>query len=164
MGGMRRALFEESSSDERKERKPGMKRRGLAGPGAKQGNEQKPGAKKPFSPRVDIFESPTSYTVNVALPGAKRENIQLVWRCKRGVLVVKGRILRKTEDIKQSHTIAQRERAAGTFERRIALKFDSAADFKPASIAANLEDGVLRVDLSKEKTEKSFDGPWKINF
>jgi len=153
-----------SSSDESSNNKmSGRKGAKKAG-----GKNQKPSAKNgvnknkklppgiDFRPLADVFRTPESFTVHVALPGAKREDIKLAWRPKRGILVVSGTVARPADQALLKH-LTRSERRVGNFRRRVRLgPAGKPAKIVAERIEATLEAGVLHVTVPKApKTPKT---------
>ncbi|MBI5092394.1 MAG: Hsp20/alpha crystallin family protein [Candidatus Hydrogenedentes bacterium] len=94
-----------------------------------------------WAPAVDILETPGAFTLEVDLPGLKREDFEL--EVIANTLTIKGE--RKSEPAPESGQYRQSERRYGAFERtfRFAEKIDA------AKVEAKFENGVLRVLLPK---------------
>jgi len=112
-----------------------------------------------FVPPVDIFLTPGTYTLHVALPGAKREDVGVNWNPDKGELSIAGVVYRpgNEEFIKSLH---KAERRIGMFERKVKLPpagdaedQDKADEIDADNITAKLEDGVLVVTVPKVEKE-----------
>jgi len=114
-----------------------------------------------FTPPADVFATPTGWTIHLAIPGAKKQDVGVHWDGDRSVLVVSGVVYRPgDEEFLQG--MVSGERKVGLFERKIELPPTGAAEQNEKEevdgnkISAKLEDGVLTVvvgKLEKEWTE-----------
>jgi HSP20 family protein len=90
-----------------------------------------------FTPPLDIFSTPSSYVLHVAIPGAKKEDVGVNW---------------DAEDFLRS--LSKSERKVGVFERTIKLPMgDEKEEVDAEGISAKLEDGVLVVTVMKVEKE-----------
>ena len=97
------------------------------------------GALDRWSPLADLEESEDAYTVEIELPGVRRDDvdIQLVDR----VLTVTGEVKEK----ERTGMLRRRTRRVGQFHYSVTLPGDVDAD----DVSAQLHDGVLIVRLAK---------------
>jgi len=104
-----------------------------------------------FSPRSNVSESETGYSITMELPGLSIDQIQV--EVHEGRLTISGNknIIDHTDDLK--HVLV--ERLSGEFKRE--FEFTHVVDFD--KISARLENGVLSVDVPK--SEKAV--PKKVN-
>ena len=101
---------------------------------------------KGFVPALDLSETTDGYQVEVAVPGLKPEDLDVT--VENNVLTIKGTLNRQTEDRQRNyHRI---ERRYGSFQRTIALPSTVKAD----GIAAELNSGILRLDIPKAEEVK----------
>ncbi|PNY22661.1 Heat shock protein 16 [Tolypocladium capitatum] len=108
-----------------------------------------------FSPPVDVFNTNVAYVVHVALPGARKEDIDVTWNPDAGSLDVAG-VVHRPGDEAFLDTLVAGERRIGAFERSIALpppRADEKQDVDGFHISAKMEDGVLYVVLPKVEKE-----------
>jgi HSP20 family protein len=99
-----------------------------------------------FVPALDLSETADAYTVELAVPGLKPENIDIT--IENNVLTVKGEVKQVSDEQKRSyHRI---ERRYGAFTRTIGLPTSVRAD----AITADLKDGVLRLEIPKAEERK----------
>lgn len=99
-----------------------------------------------FHPKTDIAESDNAYFVEIALPGIKKEDIQI--EVKENRLEVRGeRKLNKEEHGKKFHRI---ESSFGSFTR----SFNLPEKVDKESIQAELKEGILYLELSKMEEQK----------
>ena len=86
-------------------------------------------------PAAAIYEAENGYTLEVELPGVKKENVSI--EMERNVLTIKGS--------------RKRGETETTYERsfRVADQIDS------DNVTAVMEDGVLRVSLNKKKESEA---------
>lgn len=92
------------------------------------------------SPRIDVIESPEGYRIEVEVPGAAREDVELGY--ERRILSVKARIPAHAGEGRRYHL---REFGPRELVRRIHV--DETID--PAGIAAEVKNGLLTVHLPK---------------
>lgn len=99
-----------------------------------------------WAPPVDIAETPERLVFTVEVPGFKQEDLSL--NVEAGVLTLRGerKFEKKTEN-KNFHRI---ERSYGQFVRSFSLPVNVDA----SKIEANLEGGVLTVELAKREESK----------
>ncbi len=92
-----------------------------------------------FSPNVDILATDEQVIMLVEVPGMTRDDLSV--QVEDGVVTIAGeRNLPDTDG--EFH---RRERRAGRFSRSFALAYD----LDPATVAAKLEDGLLRVSVQR---------------
>ena len=99
-----------------------------------------------FSPQVDAYETDKGYQIEVALPGMKREDIQVNFQ--QGRLTISGeRQFKNEQNDRRYHMV---ESSYGSFQR----SFQLPDDVEPRQIQASFENGVLQVAVPKneEKT------------
>ena len=102
-----------------------------------------------FTPEIDLFDTAGAYVLHVALPGAKKEDVNVTWEHERSELMVSG-IVHRPGDEKFLKTLAMDERKVGTFERKIRLGSRvHPAQVDAEGISAKMEDGVLRIGVPK---------------
>jgi len=97
-------------------------------------------------PALDAHEDKESFTVQVELPGFKREDIQV--SLQDGVLTISGE--RKEEKVSKESEVHRQERYYGKFARALTLPTAVAAD----KVKAAYKDGVLTVTLPKAEEAK----------
>ena len=96
-------------------------------------------------PLVDISEDAGQYLIKAELPEIRREDVKVA--VADGTLTISGeRKFEKEEEGRKHHRV---ERAYGSFGRSFSLPDDA----NPATVTAELKDGVLKVHLVK--TEKA---------
>jgi HSP20 family protein len=97
-------------------------------------------------PPVDITEDSNEYLIKAELPGLTKENVKV--KVEDRVLEITGeRKEEKEEKDKKHHRI---ERSYGSFRRSFSLPEDSSGE----KVTADFKDGVLKVHLPKDQTEK----------
>ncbi|KAK0729386.1 hypothetical protein B0T21DRAFT_370961 [Apiosordaria backusii] len=110
-----------------------------------------------FSPPADVFDSDAFWTVHLAIPGAKKQDVGVHWDKERGVLVVSG-VVYRSGDEEFLRGLVTGERKVGLFERKIKMPpvetENSDEEVDGDGITAKLEDGVLIVAVPKRKKEK----------
>jgi HSP20 family protein len=95
-----------------------------------------------FVPRFDVKETHESYIIHADLPGVKEDALDV--SLTGNVLNVSG--TREEEKKHEDEKYFAMERSYGEFNRSFAVP-ESA---EPASIKANLKDGVLTIELKKK--------------
>ena len=104
-----------------------------------------PGA-RPWSPPVDIFETPNELVFKADLPDVNPDEVEI--RLENGTLVLKGeRKLQEKEEGKGFHRL---ERSYGSFVR--AFSIPDSVD--PQNVKADYKNGVLSVVLGKKEVAK----------
>jgi len=111
-------------------------------------------AENSFTPPIDVFSTPASYILHVALPGAKKEDVGVNWDVEKGVLNLAGVVYRQGDEAFLK-TLSQSERKVGVFERTIKLPpgTEEKEEVDGDAITAKLEDGVLIVTVPKVEKE-----------
>lgn len=94
-----------------------------------------------WSPAVDVRETETAYVVELELPGLVREDVEV--RADERELVVRGERHARWEQ--RPEIFHRMERSYGAFQR--AFRFER--PLLPERVSADLQDGVLRVELPK---------------
>ena len=96
-----------------------------------------------FTPHVDACETEKNYEIEIALPGVKKEDINIDFQ--EGRLTITGeRKLEKKEEGRRYHML---ETQYGSFSRTFYLP----DKVSPDKISASLEDGVLMVTVPKDE-------------
>ncbi len=111
----------------------------------------KPSTEEGFSvaewvPPVDITEDEKGYTINVELPGVKKDDVKV--SVEGGVLSITGE--RKSEKEEKDKKYHRLERTSGSFTRSFAVPEGASSD----KISAEFKDGVLSVRLPKDENVK----------
>ncbi len=100
-----------------------------------------------ISPRVDIAEDATHFTITMELAGVPKEAVNVAVDENR-VLTVSGE--RKQEEKKEGKNFHRVERRYGSFSRSFTLPDNVADD----SIEARFENGVLSLSIPKKEDQK----------
>ncbi|KAF1994543.1 HSP20-like chaperone, partial [Amniculicola lignicola CBS 123094] len=109
-----------------------------------------------FTPEADIFSTPESYIIHLSLPGAKKEDVGVNYDAEKSELSIAGVIYRPGDEQLLQHLEGEGERKVGPFERKIRLGTRAnPAQVDEEGITAKLEDGILKVEVPKEK-ERGF--------
>ncbi|MFD2516260.1 Hsp20/alpha crystallin family protein [Pontibacter locisalis] len=96
-----------------------------------------------FTPHVDACETDKNYEIELALPGVKKEDINIDFQ--EGKLTITGeRKLEKREDNRRYHML---ETQYGSFTRSFYLP----DKVNPDKISAHLDNGVLLVTVPKDE-------------
>lgn len=96
-------------------------------------------------PALDVFEDEEKVSVQVELPGMKKEDFDL--SLHEGVLTISGE---RKEGESESTGAYRRERTFGSFERSITLP----SAVKEDEVKASYQDGILTVSLPKAEAAK----------
>jgi len=112
-----------------------------------------------FTPPVDLFETRDNWTVHVALPGARKEDLGVEWDTARSVLVISG-VVHRLGDEEFLGGLVSSERRIGMFERKITLP-PVTEDEGPGprdevdgdNIQARMQDGILVVVVPKAEKD-----------
>lgn len=99
-----------------------------------------------FTPPLDLFSTPSTYTLHLAIPGAKKEDVGVNWDPETSTLHIAGVIHRLGDEEFLKTLQGKGERTVGMFERKVELKGD---EVDGEGIGAKLEDGVLVVTVPK---------------
>lgn len=104
-----------------------------------------------FAPKIDISETEKQYSIDVTLPGMKKDDINI--DLENGRLTISGE--RKFEEEKDGKTYHRVESHYGSFTR----SFQLPDDVKDDSINATYTDGILNItiDKSEEKMKKQIE-------
>jgi len=98
-----------------------------------------------YTPAVDIFETDQAITVLADMPGVEPSDLTIDLR--ENVLTLVGRV---TSQENNKESVVLREHRSGTFMRQFTL----AETVDQAKIDAQLNDGVLRLELPKVEKVK----------
>ena len=99
-----------------------------------------------WSPAVDVFENADEIVVRAALPGVKKEDVEL--EVKDGLLMLSGK--RESTDTAEKDGWMRREIASGSFYRAFKLTGEVQAD----KAKAQYKDGILEIRLPKAEQAK----------
>jgi HSP20 family protein len=94
-----------------------------------------PGEWGAFTPTVEVTERDGNYVVDVALPGFRREDVEL--EVSGNELTVSGKYDRKQEDVKKHYS----EMRQASFTRTLVLPQEINAD----KVSASFDNGILRI-------------------
>jgi HSP20 family protein len=104
------------------------------------------GSSQGWGPTLDVHEDKEGYTIQVELPGMKREEIEVT--LQDDSLVISGE--RKSETLKEETTVHRQERYFGKFSRALTFPTAVAGD----KVKAAYKDGVLTISLPKADEAK----------
>ena len=99
-----------------------------------------------WAPALDVQEDKDKFTVNLELPGLKREDISV--QLEDGQLTISGE--RKVETIVEGTEVHRQERYYGKFSRVLTLPTTVAS----GQVKAAYKDGILTVTLPKTEVAK----------
>ena len=99
-----------------------------------------------WAPALDVHEDKDKFTVNLELPGLKREDINV--HLEDGTLIISGE--RKSETVGEDTEIHRQERYYGKFSRALTLPVTVSID----QVKASFKDGILTVTLPKAEEAK----------
>lgn len=94
-------------------------------------------------PRANVYEKDGAYTIECAVPGYKRDDVNV--EVKANEVTVSGKYLEEKAD--EQKTYRRREMRQGSFSRTIAFP----EDINHENVKASLEDGVLKVTVQPIK-------------
>jgi HSP20 family protein len=94
-----------------------------------------------FLPNVDVIEKENAFELQVALPGMKKEGVEL--EVADNILTLKGE--RKMESEKAEGRYYSFETQYGSFKRSFKLP----KNVDQAKVDASFENGILKINLSK---------------
>jgi len=104
------------------------------------------GPSQSWGPTLDVHEDKEGYTIEVELPGMKREEIEVT--LQNDSLVISGE--RKSEILKEETAVHRQERYFGKFSRALTFPTAVAGD----KVKASYKDGVLSITLPKADEAK----------
>src|SRR5450756_580684 len=99
-----------------------------------------------WAPALDVHEDKDKFTVNLELPGLKREDINV--HLENGSLIISGD--RKVETMNEGTEVHRQERYYGKFSRALTLP----VAVSPDKVTASFKDGILTVTLPKAEEAK----------
>jgi len=105
-----------------------------------------------FTPPLDLFTTPTTYTLHIALPGAKKEDVGVNYSATTSTLTISGVVYRPGNE-EFLATMTSSERRVGMFEREVVLKGDDGGEVDADGITAKIEDGILIVTVPRVEKE-----------
>ena len=108
-----------------------------------------------WTPKVDIYETESSYVLNAELPGLTKEEINI--DINDNTLTLKGE--KKFEEKVQKDSYVRVERSYGDFARSFILS----DDVNTEGITANYKEGVLELTLPKKEEAKPKEIKVEIN-
>lgn len=97
-----------------------------------------------FTPLADVEETPDAYTVEIELPGVKRDDVDIEVARRR--VSVRG----ERKERERVGILRRRERTVGRFAYEVTLPGDVDED----GVEAHLDEGVLTVRLPKPEHER----------
>lgn len=102
-----------------------------------------PGMASESSPAVELVERNGGYQLTVEVPGIDQKDIDI--ELAEGVVTISGEKREDSETKEAGYLI--RERSYGAFRRQVTLP----SDVDPDSLQAKVSDGVLKLDMKKDK-------------
>jgi len=113
------------------------------------GGCHKPNNDQEFTPPIDLFDTPDSFVIHIAIPGAIKEDIGINYDFDNAELQVSGVVHRPGDEEFQKHLV-DGERRVGAFDRKIKLESNGKNVAVDAdAITAKLENGLLEVTVPK---------------
>lgn len=100
-----------------------------------------------WMPAVDIQETPAEYLIKVELPEIKKDDVKVT--VEDGLLAIRGE--RKQEKEEKGRKFHRIERSYGTFLRTFSVPMDAEEN----KVAADFQEGILRVHLPKTEKPRS---------
>lgn len=98
---------------------------------------------EPWTPPIDVYETPSAYVITVEVPGVPREQVELAVEDTR--LTIRGRRFEATPQTGEPAHYHLVERGHGTFAR--SFEFVDRVDVD--RVSADLAEGVLTITLPK---------------
>lgn len=125
--------------------------------GHEEGVTEEEGEEGVFTPPVDVFDTVNNWTVHVAIPGAKKEDISVRWDADKKLLMITG-VVHRPGDEEFIGSMVRGERKVGLFERKIQLPPVESENEKNDEvdgdhITAKMEDGILVIMVPKAEKE-----------
>ncbi len=97
-------------------------------------------------PKFNVWESNDELLMEAEMPGMKTEDLDIV--LENDTLRIKG--TKKTPEIGEKSSFIKRELLYGNFSRSIKLPYR----VDPNKVKAKIQDGVLKISLSRPEEEK----------
>lgn len=97
--------------------------------------------------RTDVKESDKGFTLDIDLPGYKKENISV--ELKDGYITVSAKTSDEHEEKEEDGTYIRRERTFGSCSR----SFYVGDEIEESEIKAKFEDGILKLFVPKKEVE-----------
>lgn len=98
-------------------------------------------------PAVELVERDSGYRLTVEIPGIAEKDLDIA--LAEGVLAISGEKREESESKADGYLIS--ERGYGAFRRQVSLP----ADVDPDSLRAKVHDGLLEIDMKKDKKAAS---------
>lgn len=111
-----------------------------------------------FRPPLDMFNTANNWTLHLAVPGAKKEDIGVNWESRSSTLTVSG-VVHRPGDEEFLGSMVSGERRVGLFERKIKLppaddsNDENKDEVDSDHISAKMEDGILVIVVPKLEKE-----------
>ncbi|MDR3621847.1 MAG: Hsp20/alpha crystallin family protein [Paludisphaera borealis] len=121
---------------------PGGEPGPFAGPGGEPGPHREPTGGRPWSPPVDVYETPEEVVVVVEIPGVDASQVEL--SVANSLLIIRGT---RTPGARPDAHLRLRERRFGSFLRQVAISGE--VDFDAAQ--AETVNGVLTIRLPRRQ-------------
>jgi HSP20 family protein len=112
------------------------------GPGGESGARRDPTGGRPWSPPVDVYETPEELVVVVEIPGVDASQVEL--SVANSLLIIRGT---RTAEVRPEAHLRLRERRFGSFLRHVAITCE--VDFDAAQ--AETVNGVLTIRLPRRQ-------------
>ena len=101
-----------------------------------------------YRPQIDVSGDSNCYEIKLDVPGLTESDLSL--EVKDDVLTIKGQKEERSEDKDKDKHYYRVERSYGSFQRTLALPDDAIGE----EIKANLDKGVLRLEIPRRETAK----------
>lgn len=113
------------------------------------GNDWTPAKHRCSSPAINVAESDTAYTLEVAAPGMTKEDFTISLSCDGELVIAMEKKTENTDEQKDKKYL-RREFCYSKFEKRFTLP----EDIQKEQISAQMTDGVLAISLPKISEEE----------
>lgn len=102
-------------------------------------------------PKVNVMDYSTNVTISAAVPGLKREDINILYNPSDNTLVISAD-KQEEKEVPGEFSYLVRELKRSSFKRTFYIKEPVKYDL--TNIAANMEDGLLKIYIPKAAHEK----------
>ncbi|BFZ63941.1 hypothetical protein YB2330_005078 [Saitoella coloradoensis] len=121
--------------------------------------QQQPKKEELWVPALDVYSTPTHLTLHFALPGLRKDDLELEYDPRSDRLYIGG-VIHSPQQHSSSSTSEIKERKVGKFERVVELEryLDEEEDvgkrFAHEGVEAKVEDGIVEIRVPKVEVRK----------